>query len=201
MAENMGELKRIGARIDALKENKEHVIVAIDGGAGSGKSTLAAALGSALHADVLHMDDFFLQPHQRTPERFAQPGGNVDYERFLSEVLLPLSRGEAYTYRRFDCASLALCKGERRLPAAVTIVEGSYSLHPALEKHYDLRILLTIGSEEQSARILAREGSEKHARFLREWIPMENLYFDKTQIASRCDMVIDAAQLTREETI
>ena len=34
------------------------------------------------------MDDFFLRPEQRRPERFAEPGGNVDRERFAAEVLV-----------------------------------------------------------------------------------------------------------------
>ena len=33
------------------------------------------------------MDDFFLPPALRTPERRSEPGGNVHYERFLTEVL------------------------------------------------------------------------------------------------------------------
>ena len=85
---------KLYARIDALLAEKPHVIVAIDGPASSGKTTLATELAAHYGAAVLHMDDYFLQPHQRTPERYAEPGGNVDRERFLREALLPLSRGE-----------------------------------------------------------------------------------------------------------
>ena len=45
------------------------------------------------------MDDFYLQPHQRTTKRLREPGGNVDYERFETEVLQPLLTGEAFSYR------------------------------------------------------------------------------------------------------
>ncbi|MFR7635787.1 MAG: hypothetical protein ACLUYZ_00015 [Lachnospiraceae bacterium] len=54
------------------------------------------------------MDDFFLRPEQRTAARLAQPGENVDHERFLSEVLQPALRGEAVTYHPFRCARQAL---------------------------------------------------------------------------------------------
>ena len=54
------------------------------------------------------MDDFYLQPHQRTEERLAEPGGNVDRERFLQEVLIPLHEGHDAVYRVFDCQILAL---------------------------------------------------------------------------------------------
>lgn len=198
MGMNGGAMDAILSRINELKAHNPHVIVAIDGGAGSGKSSLAEKLGAILQADVLHMDDYFLQPHQRTAERFAQPGGNVDRERFLEEALLPLSRGEAYTCRRFACSTQTLGEGVIRAPGAVTIVEGSYSLHPELEAFYDLRILLTIDARKQSERILAREGAEKHRRFMQEWIPMENRYFEHTQITRRCDLCVNALELEEQ---
>ena len=80
--------------IDALLQERERVIVAIEGSCAGGKTTLAEALGREYGCNVLPMDDFFLRPEQRTEQRFAQPGGNVDYERFFEEVLQPLLRGE-----------------------------------------------------------------------------------------------------------
>ena len=79
--------------IDKLLK-KGSVKIAIEGGSASGKSTLAQYMEDIYTCTVMHMDDFFLQPHQRTPERFAEIGGNVDRERFLNEVLIPLKKGE-----------------------------------------------------------------------------------------------------------
>ena len=79
----MNAFEQICTRIDALILQKPHVLIAIDGPAASGKTTLAARLEKRYGADVLHMDDYFLQPHQRTPDRYAEPGGNVDRERFF----------------------------------------------------------------------------------------------------------------------
>ena len=61
------------------------LVVAIDGRCGSGKTTVAALLAQRLDCTVLHADDFFLRPEQRTPQRMAQPGGNFDRERFFTE--------------------------------------------------------------------------------------------------------------------
>ena len=72
------------------------LVVAIDGRCASGKSTLAAKLQQGLHCPVFSLDDFFLRPQQRTPQRLAQPGGNVDYERFRQEVLLPWREGKPF---------------------------------------------------------------------------------------------------------
>ena len=77
-------------RINALKAEKTPVLVALEGGSASGKSTLGAQLAQAMGATLVHMDDFFLPVELRTPERFAQPGGNVHWERVKAEVLQPL---------------------------------------------------------------------------------------------------------------
>ena len=190
----MSGYEALAQRIAALLEQKNPVIVAIDGPAASGKTTLAAKLAAQFGAQVLHMDDYFLQPHQRTPERYSEPGGNVDRERFLAEALLPLSRGEAYVSRRFDCGSMTLLEGKTVEPSGLVIVEGSYSLHPELARCYDLRVLLRIAPDVQSARILTRNGKEKHAQFMARWIPLENRYFEATGIEARCDL-----QLAMEE--
>lgn len=190
----MSAFEQLCARIDALLAARPHVVVAIDGPAASGKTTLAARLCAHYGAQALHMDDYFLQPCQRTPERYAQIGGNVDWERFLEEALMPLSRGETYTRRRFDCGTMRLLPGERALPGRLTIVEGSYSLHPQLSAHYDLRVLLRVDKATQSVRILARNGEIKHRQFMERWIPLENRYFEGTDIERRCDM-----QLAMEE--
>ena len=108
---------------------KGTVIVAIEGGSASGKTTLSGILSSIYDCTVFHMDDFFLQPEQRTPERYAEIGGKVDRERFSTEVLQPLSNGEAVHYRKFNCSTMRLGEeievGTKRL----TIIEGAYSMH------------------------------------------------------------------------
>ena len=73
-------------QIDELLAEKDMILVAIDGKCTSGKTTLASKLAELYDCNVFHMDDFFLRPEQRTPERFAEVGGNVDYERFYKEV-------------------------------------------------------------------------------------------------------------------
>ncbi|MBQ1383027.1 MAG: hypothetical protein IIY73_03870, partial [Solobacterium sp.] len=82
-------------------------IIAVDGRCASGKTTLAARLSAQLDAQVLHMDDFFLRPEQRTPERYTEPGGNVDRER-VYDVLKQVKSGDAGAFRRFDCDAMEL---------------------------------------------------------------------------------------------
>ena len=167
-------------------ELTDQVNIAIDGVCGGGKTTLGEALAARYDCNLFHMDDFFLRREQRTPERYAQPGGNVDYERFKEEVLDHLADGEGFTYRPFDCGTMEL--GEPRTVSykRLNIIEGSYSCHPYFGDVYQVRFFVELSPEEQKARILARNGEEKYKRFVNEWIPMENKYFETYGIGERC---------------
>ena len=177
--------------IDSLLAEKGRLLLAIEGGAGSGKTTLAADLARRYGAAVFHMDDFFLRPAQRTPERLAEAGGNVDRERFLEEVLLPLHRSETVCHRRYNCATQSLLAPAETPSAPLTIVEGSYCMHPALAGYYDLSVFLQIPQELQRARILSRNGAEAAQRFFDLWIPMEERYFEATRAAERCNLILE----------
>ena len=164
--------------------------IAIEGGSASGKSTLAQMLQDIYGCTVLHMDDFFLRPEQRTVERFSEAGGNVDRERFLAEVLIPLSNGEDILYKPFDCHTMTVLEGEYIRPESITVIEGAYSMHPELFKYYDLSVFLDISKEKQRERILKRNGQSFAQRFFNEWIPMEERYFSAFNVMEKCDMII-----------
>ena len=176
--------------LEALRDQGRRAIVAIDGRCASGKTTLAAELQARYGFAVVHMDHFFLRPEQRTPERYAQPGGNVDYERVLAEVLEPLRRGETVEYRPFDCQSGALSAPVRLEPSPVVVVEGSYSCCPALWDCYDLRVFLTVEPEEQLRRLTEREGDYVRT-FQERWIPLEERYFSACRVEERCGWVLE----------
>ena len=166
--------------------------IGIDCRCASGKTTLSALLEGQFGCTVIHIDDFFLRPSQRTRERLAAPGGNIDYERFLSEVLVPLSKREPFSYRPYDCSTASLGEPVPVVPSPICVVEGSYSLHPNFDQFYDLRVFLTLNKEEQLKRLLKRSGPEKLKRFQNEWIPMEEKYFDFFKIQEKCDFVFNS---------
>lgn len=176
-------------RLDRLLAQGGRVVLAIDGRCGSGKTTLAALLSTLYCCAAVHMDDFFLPPALRTPERLAAPGGNVHYERFLEEVAPRLRAGRAFTYRRFDCGRMALAGEVAVADAPLLLVEGSYALRPELRPCYDLSVFLTVSPEEQRRRILARDGAEQLERFCTRWIPMEERYFAACTVQADSDLV------------
>ena len=167
-------------------------VIALDGRAAAGKSTLAALLSKVMGAAVIRMDDFFLPPELRTPERLAAPGGNVHYERFAAEVLPRLSAPGAFSYRRFDCGSMTLAD-ERPVPdTAFRVVEGAYSTHPLFGGYADLTVFCDVSPAEQEARILRRNGAPMLRRFQEEWIPMEERYFAAFGTKEKADLTVFA---------
>ena len=176
-------------RIQEIKSRTGSCTVAVDGNSGAGKTTLAAQLAAASGAALFHMDDFFLPPELRTPERLASPGGNIDAERFLKEIIAGISRGGAFYYRAFSCGDCTYSK--RYAPdSAVRILEGVYSTHPAWQNRLDLKIFLCVSPPVQQERILHRNGAEQLRNFTEKWIPMENRYFDFYKIREICDYIV-----------
>ena len=187
-------LKTLIAKAEAIRAEKGSCLLAIDGRCGSGKSTLAAGLAEQLHSPVIAMDDFFLRPEQRTPERYAEPGGNVDRERFLQDVLIPLHEGHDATYRVFDCQILALTDTVNVPRNQIVVIEGSYSCHPELRPYYDLTVFLDIDPQEQIERIRRRNGEERLEAFRTRWIPLEELYFREMDVEHHCDLVFNVSE-------
>lgn len=165
-------------------------LIVLDGPCGGGKTTLAALLGQVYGVSPIAMDDFFLPPAMRTPERLAEPGGNVHFERFLSEVLKPLQAGQNFVYGRFNCQT-GLITPCVHMAAPVTIIEGSYSHHPAFEDAYErlhaLRVFVCVDEEEQLRRLGLRS-SERIENFLTRWIPLEKRCFEAYDSEARADV-------------
>ena len=165
-------------------------VVAIDGRSASGKTTMARQLAQITGAGVVQMDDFFLPPQLRTPQRYAQPGGNVHHERFAQQVLPLLRSGQAFAYQAFDCSTLAL-GAWRQLPASRwRVVEGAYSCHPVLGSYMDLRVFADIAPEAQLQRVRRRNGEEQAKVYAEKWIPLEEAYLSEYQIAAKADLTV-----------
>lgn len=184
--------ERLIQEIRKIQSEKGRVLLAIDGRCASGKTTLATHLQKELHCSVIPMDHFFLRPQQRTKERLEEPGGNVDYERFLEEVSAKIVKGKNFSYRPFDCHTMSL-SNEINVAieeSPIIIVEGSYCAHPRLWDFYDIHLFMTTEKETQMQRIRKRNGEEKAVVFRDKWIPLEEKYFAACQIETKCEFVI-----------
>lgn len=155
-------------KIDQIYKQKGHVTIAIDGRCGSGKTTLANKLKEYMDCHIFHMDDFYLQASQRTKERYNEPGGNVDRERFKKEVLDPLKNHQDVLYRPLDCSSMSISEGTVYPYKPINIIEGSYSCHPDLINAYDLTIFVDIDESLRHKRIEERNGKEALNMFIKK---------------------------------
>ena len=120
----------------------------------------------------------------------------MDLARFRAEVLLPALAGSTVSYAAYDCQS-----GTTRAPVCfpprpLTVIEGSYSHHPALDVGYDLKIFLTCPPDEQNRRLRAREGGY-FPMFQSRWIPMEERYFARCGLPAPDTLVLDTDGLFR----
>ena len=173
-----------------LLNKKDKIIIAIEGPCTSGKTTLAKEFSEEYDCNIIHMDDFFLPFEKRTPERFAEIGGNIDYERFFIEIAENIRNDSDFTYGKFDCSTGEISQKITVKPKKITVVEGVYSMHPKFGDIYDFRIFLDITDETKICR-LKKRSPEKLDRFINDWIPKENLYFETFKIKEKCDLVID----------
>lgn len=180
-----------------LTETGNAVIVAIDGRCGSGKTYLAELIGTFFPCNILHMDDFYL-PFEQRPKNWQEiPAGNMDLERFLTEVLNPIRAGRQAVYRPYHCQKNCMGETIQLTPCNLTVAEGSYSHHPMLAAAYDLTIFLTCSKEEQSRRLRMREG-ERFPVFEKQWIPLEENYLRHCSIEANSQIVLDTSHFLED---
>jgi uridine kinase len=179
-------------KIKSLKENKDHLLIAIDGRCTSGKTTLSKKLSENLDCNVIHMDHFFLRPEQRTEKRKNEPGGNVDYERFYSDVIIPLKNHRSFSYTPYNCQTQKMSDPIEINLKDINIIEGTYSCHPIFADNYDLKIYLDIDESKQVERIIKRDGKTMYKSFRDLWIPMEELYFSTFKIKDNCNIYLNS---------
>lgn len=175
------------------KISKRPLLIAIDGRCTSGKSTLASKLSEKMNASILHMDDFFLRIEQRTPERYKEPGGNVDIERII-EVIHEYLEHKSISYAPFNCKLNKLDPVKNIAYKDILIVEGSYSMHRELINFYDYKIFMTVPYDTQIERIRKRNGEKMLNMFIDKWIPLEEIYFKAFKVEEEADIVFDTSK-------
>ena len=163
---------------------KDHITIAIDGRCASGKSELANILSNVFDLEIVHMDDFYLPKNQRKEDWFEAIAGNMNLEYFKKHVL-----GDKLDYQKFDCQTQSYYDPIIKDKPKILLIEGTYSLHPQLIDHYDLKIFLKCSKDKQILRLLQREIDIEN--FTKIWIKKETDYFEQLKIIDQCDLVIN----------
>ena len=184
-----GFFVRIIPILFALREQKTAVI-GIDGRAASGKSTMADGLAKIFKTVPIRMDDFFLPGGLRTEKRLGEPGGNVHYERFASEVIPNLRSRQPISYRPFNCRTMDYDEPKIIPPASYKIIEGAYCHHPYFGDYLSTKIFSDVAPDVQIERLKKRNGEQVCEIFKNKWIPMEEKYFETYKIAKNACLVL-----------
>lgn len=196
MEQGQAEISRFAQVDERIREllagSQDVLLIAIEGRTGAGKTTISQHLQETFDCNIFHLDDFYLQGWQRTPERLSQVGGNVDYERFREEVLEPVLQGETVHLRPFDYLTMDFDESRfADIPAKrLNIIEGSYSMNPYFGDPYDLRIFMDVGGQDQIGNILRRQGDAEIEDYENKWIPKVDTYVEQYDVKNRCDLVI-----------
>ena len=159
--------------------------LAIDGRCAAGKTTLSELLQKELGCAVIHLDDFFL-PKLKVKDGF----GNLEKDRLIREVFLPMSKGEQICYQKFCCQSQQYTEIVVIPEGASVIVEGSYALLSEFRFAYTHSIFMDVSMKEQEIRIRNRNGDGKWQMFQNRWIPDEEAYFAGCKSKDYADLVL-----------
>ena len=168
-----------------LNNIKGKKIIAIEGKCAAGKTTVSKMIETLIGATIINVDDFFLPIERKTESRMNEIGGNIDYER-IYKILSEFKTGSLNSFHRFNC-STQLYEEVMFIPNDIIILEGVYSYHPSFRHLIDHLIYIDIDEITQLERLRKRSNYD---RFINEWIPLENKYFDLENIKYLADIIV-----------
>jgi uridine kinase len=160
-------------------------LICVDGPAGAGKSTLAAALETEFNrsgrgaAAVVHMDDLY-EGWSGLPTIHAQ----------LGDLLLPLSRDEPGSYRRYDWHTARFAETVTVAPSSVLVLEGGGSGANRFAGLVTVLVWVEAPYELRMVRSLERDG-DAFAPHWEQWARDEEHLFAHERTRERADVLVD----------
>lgn len=161
---------------------KGFTIFALEGKCASGKTTLSSKLENVTIIDV---DEFFLRKELKTEQRLNEIGGNIDYDLY-EECLKKIKPNCTICYKIFDCQTQEYTTKEVVIKDKVLLV-GVYSYHQKVRKYIDKLLYLIVDEKIQYERLKQRV---MFNRFITEWVPLENKYFNSYDFIANADILI-----------
>jgi uridine kinase len=197
------------ARMVCAHPARHTVRVAIDGPDAAGKTTLADDLAEAVRASGrpalrVSIDDFHRPRHERYRRGPLSPEGYVrdcfDFPALRRLVLDPLGPGGNGRFRPAlrDLRTEETHRGPVQVapPGAVLLVDGVFLLSAGLAGCWEASVYLDVSPAETLRRAVARDvelfGSAGvvQERYLRRYLPGQQLYRDAVDPARIADVVV-----------
>jgi uridine kinase len=176
--------------IDQILLDHGTALISIDGNSSSGKTTFSAFLKEIYQCNLFHMDDYFMKPVIKSGDPFSIYGSNIDFMRLSEEVFEPIIKKKDSIHRLLDTSVHQLSEPVVTKHHLINIIEGAYSMHPYLDKKYDLKIFMKTTYLKQLKRIYQRNGFSRWIDYINRWIPNENRYFRDLDIARHADIIL-----------
>jgi len=201
------DIFKIYKNIQCLIEEKDIIIVGIDGLGGAGKSTISIELSELLsrnqvHNLLFHIDDFIHPKAIRYNENYAEWECyyNIQwrYDYFIQEVIEPIKskRENSIDIELYDKDhdSYFITK-EYLKDKSVVIVEGIFLQREELKNTFDFMIYVDVPEKIRLDRVLSRDhyiGDEEQiiSKYENRYFPAERRYVEKCQPNIQADYVI-----------
>lgn len=174
-------IEALVAHLESLPSPISCKIVAVDGCGGAGKSTYADALCTAWPGStVIHTDDF------------ASWDCPLDWwPRLVSEVLVPLSRGNSARFQKFDWVARQLSEWQT-VATSRLILEGVSSSRREFRPFLAYSIWIDTPRELRLRRGLDRDGEAMLLQW-EEWMAAEDGYMADHQPLQNANLILSGA--------
>ena len=160
--------------IAAARQDDRVVLVGIGGHGCAGKTTLAQMIPGA---QCVATDEFWT-------------GDGFDIGRIATEVVEPLTRGDAARFASYEWTTRAQ-RGDRTVvPHGIVIIEGVCALHSTLRDAYAVRVWVDAPADVRLARAVSRDGEHARAAWVERWMPSEERYVERDQPVECAHLVI-----------
>lgn len=170
--------------LDALRAAEEKPgtrLVTVDGFSGCGKSELANAVGLALVAPVLSLEELY-------------PGwdGLAEGVALAVEwIAAPLAAGRPARWWPWDWTRGTRAGPRELAPAPVVLLEGCGAGARALRPYTHTAIWVDTPPEQRERRLRARRDWPGYAPFRQRWSAQEQAWHDAEHTAALADVVVD----------
>lgn len=160
--------------LDSLPKDKL-TIIALEGRCASGKTTITNLLKNVT---IIHADDFFSKTDV------------LDFKS-LESLLSKLELNKQIEYTTYNCMNDTYTKKTILKTSNVVIVEGVYSYHQKIRKHFDKLIYIEADKTKQLERLKIRStNTQLLDKFINIWIPREEEYYLKNELIIKSDLII-----------
>lgn len=175
-------VKKLQNYIDCLNNDlrkcSKKSMIAFEGRCGSGKTTISSLIKDVT---LIHIDDFF---DEKKKER-------LNYKELINLLnrINNAKVGERIEFNAFSCRDWKHYKKEI-IVNNVILFEGVYSYSEEIRDYFDKVIFSVISKDEQLNRLTKRESKYYLQKYLNEWIPREEEYYESFDFVSNANILI-----------